>query len=68
MGQTDIIDKIVLMWEGAYASQYKIQVSDDGSSWTDVHTHNDASPIGDHTDEIALDQPAEGRYVRMQGV
>lgn len=68
LGKTHVIDKVVLMWEAAYASEYKIQVSEDGSAWTDVYSRNDASVTGDHTDEIQLDQPAEGRYVRMQGV
>jgi mannan endo-1,4-beta-mannosidase len=30
------IDKIVIKWEVAFASDYKIQVSDNGDKWTDV--------------------------------
>jgi len=67
LGQTHVIDKVVLMWEAAYANKYIIQVSNDGNSWTNIHTH-DAVASGDHTDEIPLAQPAEGRYVRMQGI
>ncbi|GGG83776.1 discoidin domain-containing protein [Paenibacillus radicis (ex Gao et al. 2016)] len=68
LGQPHVIDRIVLAWEAAYAAQYKVQVSDDGSVWTDVYEHDDASPAGDHVDDIELQQPATGRFVRMQGV
>ncbi|SNT53302.1 Fibronectin type III domain-containing protein [Streptosporangium subroseum] len=67
LGKTHVLDKVVLTWESAYSSTYKIQTSEDGSTWKDVRSHDDSSPTGDHTDEIALDPPAEGRYVRMQG-
>ncbi|GAA4588167.1 hypothetical protein GCM10023194_39080 [Planotetraspora phitsanulokensis] len=67
-GKTHVIDKVVLKWEAAYASQYKIQTSADGTQWTDVHTHDDAAPTGDHVDEITLNPPVSGRYVRVQGV
>ncbi|GIH22294.1 hypothetical protein Aph01nite_06040 [Acrocarpospora phusangensis] len=66
-GKTHVIDKVVLKWEAAYASAYKIQTSADGAQWTDVHTHSDSSHTGDHIDEIALDPPVEGRFVRVQG-
>lgn len=68
LGKEYTIDKVVLMWESAYASKYKIQVSDDGNAWTDVAAHEDASITGDHTDEIELSPPVNGRFVRMQGV
>jgi len=67
LGQRHAIDKVTLRWEAAYANKYKIQVSDNGTQWTDVHSHDAVVP-GDHTDEIALSPPAEGRYVRVQGV
>ena len=67
LGETYLLDRFVLLWEAAYSSKYAIQVSEDGSQWTDVHTHDDSSPTGDHPDEIVLEAPVEGRYVRMQG-
>lgn len=63
-GKTNLADKIVLKWEAAYASQYKIQTSANGTQWTDVSTQT-----GDGgTDEITFAQPVEGRYFRVQGV
>ncbi|GAA0428180.1 hypothetical protein Acor_66810 [Acrocarpospora corrugata] len=67
LGKTHLVDKVVLNWEAAYSSTYKIQTSADGSAWTDAHSHNDTTPTGDHIDTIVLDPPAQGRFVRMQG-
>lgn len=36
LGSSRPIDKVSLNWESAYASAYKIEVSDDGQSWTTV--------------------------------
>ncbi|HVV23067.1 MAG TPA: discoidin domain-containing protein, partial [Pseudonocardiaceae bacterium] len=36
LGSTVTFDRFVLTWEQAYAATFTIQVSDDGSNWTDV--------------------------------
>ncbi|WP_188309720.1 beta-N-acetylglucosaminidase domain-containing protein, partial [Streptomyces sp. CBMA123] len=54
----------VLHWQSAYASSYKIQVSADGSTWTDAATVDNGKG-GDET--VRFDAP-NVRYVRMQGV
>ncbi|WP_236060152.1 glycosyl hydrolase family 95 catalytic domain-containing protein [Actinacidiphila acididurans] len=53
----------VLVWEAAYASAYRIQVSDDSTHWTDAY-----STTGGHggTETVTVDKAAH--YVRMQGV
>ncbi|MEU6858954.1 discoidin domain-containing protein [Glycomyces sp. NPDC046736] len=62
LGDVFKLDRVELVWEGAFGKGYQIQVSADGSNWTTVHTES----AGDGgTDTIALD--ATGRYVRMQG-
>ncbi|WP_169801419.1 beta-N-acetylglucosaminidase domain-containing protein [Neobacillus drentensis] len=64
LGQVYSIDKVKLYWESAYGKQYKIQVSNDGSQWTDVYTELNSNG---GTDEIQF--PAvEARYVKMQGI
>ncbi|MDR1294186.1 MAG: discoidin domain-containing protein, partial [Bifidobacteriaceae bacterium] len=68
LGRTHRIDKVTLMWESAYADAYEIQVSPNGSTWTTVDSHTDATPVADHTDVIEFATPVEGRFVRMQGV
>ncbi|WP_436761080.1 discoidin domain-containing protein [Streptosporangium sp. V21-05] len=67
LGRTHVLDRVVLRWEAAYSSAYKIQTSENGTAWKDVRSHDDSAPTGDHVDEIALDPAAEGRYVRVQG-
>jgi mannan endo-1,4-beta-mannosidase len=32
------INRVIIVWENAYATQYRIQVSDDGNNWTDIYT------------------------------
>lgn len=54
------IGRVYLEWETAYARQYKIQVSNDASTWTDVLTEYNGD--GD-IDDIELS--AKARYVRV---
>ena len=65
LGQPTAIERVVLTWETAYGSGYKIQVSNDGTanSWTDilVVTNGDGG-----VDDLTV--TGTGRYVRMQGV
>jgi hyaluronoglucosaminidase len=64
LGQLYSINKVVLNWESAYGKQYKIQVSQDGSQWTDVYTELNSNG---GTDEIKFPS-TDARYVRMLGV
>lgn len=52
------------IWEGAYAKQYVIQVSDDGENWTTVKY---VTATSNKTVQIPLDQTYNKRYVRMAG-
>ncbi|WP_125773081.1 discoidin domain-containing protein [Antribacter gilvus] len=62
LGATASISRVVLRWEAAYASAYRIQVSADGASWTDVRTVTG----GDGgVDDLTVS--GNGRYVRMLG-
>ncbi|MFL1378147.1 MULTISPECIES: discoidin domain-containing protein [unclassified Nocardiopsis] len=80
LGGPAVIDRVDLHWEAAYAVDYEVQVSDDRSNWTTVHRPSPAEvearradvgtpgqAVGVH-DEIVLDTPATGRYVRVQGL
>jgi hypothetical protein len=53
---------IQLLWEAAYASAYRIEVSVDGTSWTPVY----ATSSGDGAVDD-LDLTASARYVRLTG-
>lgn len=62
LGQSYDIDKVVLKWEGAYAKQYTIDVSDDNTTWTTAYTETDSDG---ETDELCV--TASARYIRMHG-
>ncbi|HEY1017137.1 MAG TPA: discoidin domain-containing protein [Herpetosiphonaceae bacterium] len=62
LGSPSNLSRIVLTWEAAYASAYRIEVSDNGSAWTQVY----ATTTGDGgTDDVAV--AGRGRYVRITG-
>ncbi|WP_327406925.1 discoidin domain-containing protein [Streptomyces sp. NBC_01288] len=63
LGSTATITQVVLNWETAYGSDYKIQTSADGNTWTDVK-----SVTGGDGGTDTLDVSGQGRYVRMYGV
>jgi eukaryotic-like serine/threonine-protein kinase len=62
LGAVHPITKVALDWETAYAVAFQIQVSDDGTTWTDVYSTTTGSG-GSQT----LPVSGSGRYVRMYG-
>ncbi|MET8143915.1 discoidin domain-containing protein [Sphaerisporangium sp. NPDC005288] len=62
LGATATISQVVLRWEAAYGKAFKIQVSGDASSWTDVYSTT-TSTGGTQTLAVS----GSGRYVRMYG-
>jgi glucose/arabinose dehydrogenase len=64
LGATNQVDTVSLNWEAAYASSYKLQVSTDGSTFTDAATVSTNAP-GWKTTTFA---PVSARYVRVLGV
>ncbi|MEU8792407.1 discoidin domain-containing protein [Streptomyces sp. NPDC048643] len=63
LGSSATITKVVLNWEAAYGTDYKIQTSPDGNTWTDIKSVNGGDGGTD-----SLDVSGQGRYVRMYGV
>lgn len=63
LGQVYEFNRVILCWEAAYGRQYKIQVSNDGNSWTDVYTEYDGNG---GTDDLTVN--GKGRYVRIYGM
>jgi glycosyl hydrolase family 2/Ig-like domain-containing protein/F5/8 type C domain-containing protein len=46
LGSTVSFDQVVIVWEQAYALTFSVQVSDDGSTWTDViDVDNSPTPL-----------------------
>jgi hypothetical protein len=55
--------RIILRWETAYASGYKLQTSNNAQTWTDIYSTTTGNG---GVDTVSVS--ATGRYVRMLGV
>jgi Protein kinase domain/F5/8 type C domain len=62
LGATHTVTKVVLYWERAYATAFQIQVSGNGTTWTDLYSTTTGAG-GVQT----LQLTGAGRYVRMYG-
>ncbi|MBB2742944.1 UNVERIFIED_ORG: hypothetical protein FHR35_002766 [Microbispora rosea subsp. rosea] len=62
LGSVKTICRVVLTWEAAYATSFKIQVSADASTWTDLYSTTTGTG-GTQT----LDVTGSGRYIRLYG-
>jgi hypothetical protein len=60
LGERRDFDAVQLVWETAYATAYRIQVSDNGTDWTTIHTATGGDGGAD-----TLDIAGSGRYVRV---
>ncbi|MCK4796908.1 MAG: CotH kinase family protein [Spirochaetes bacterium] len=63
LGSSQFITRVVLRWENAYGKEYKIQVSENATDWTDI-LHKENGDGG--TDDLTVS--GTGRYVRMYGI
>ncbi|HEY0738467.1 MAG TPA: discoidin domain-containing protein, partial [Herpetosiphonaceae bacterium] len=62
LGAVRTIGRVVLRWEAAYGRAYQIQVSNDGSTWTNIYS----TTTGDGgVDDLTIS--GSGRYLRMYG-
>ncbi|MEW2517924.1 beta-N-acetylglucosaminidase domain-containing protein [Actinacidiphila alni] len=59
------IGQVVLHWQDAYATGYRIETSADGVTW---HTSAAVTDGGGGTETVWLDGAADTRYLRVQGV
>lgn len=62
LGSNYVVTGAKIHWEAAYASGYQIQVSRDGSSWTNIYSTTSGDGGVDN-----LKFSGEGRYVRLNG-
>lgn len=65
LGRVKTIAGVDLLWETAYAKEFKIQVSTDGTNWTDAFVQTDGK--GDH-EMVVFKNKLETRHVRMLGI
>lgn len=67
LGQVRNIKKVSIIWEEASASDYRIEVSDDGTNFEQVAVINGATKSQNRLDETTFDKMFSGRYVRIYG-
>jgi len=65
LGETKLINRISLDWHSiAYATSYKLQISNDAINWVDVYTTSSGT-----SGLVNIDiTPSNARYVRMYGI
>lgn len=63
LGSVQTVNRVLLNWDGAYATSYKIQVSNDTSNWTDMYSTTTGNG---GIDDITF-TTTNARYVRMYG-
>lgn len=62
LGQRYTVSRVRLNWDAGYASAYKLQVSNDAQTWSDIYVTTTAN--GGTDDIVGL--TGLGRYVRLQ--
>lgn len=63
LGSNYNISRVKLNWEAAYGKSYQIQVSNDGTNWTNAYS----TTTGDGGIDDLTGLATSGRYVRMNG-
>jgi hypothetical protein len=63
LGTEQTIRRVVLQWEAAYASAYKVEVSRDNVNWQQVF----ATSNGDGGEDVVRFAATPARYVRVTG-
>jgi hypothetical protein len=63
LGSNHAISRVNLRWEAAYAREYHIQVSNNGSNWSTIFNERNGNG---GVDDITLN--GTGRYVRILGI
>ena len=61
LGRQQRVGRVHLKWESAYATDYRIEVSDDNQNWKSVYTATQA----EGEEEDVTFAPVEARYVRI---
>jgi hypothetical protein len=62
LGATHAVRKVVLDWEHAYATAFQVQISVNGTTWTDIYSMTTGTG-GDQAIQVS----GTGRYVRLYG-
>jgi hypothetical protein len=61
LGATYDVRSVRLNWEAAFGSTYKVQISDDASTWSDIYSTSN----GDGGTDLLTGLSGRGRYLRV---
>ena len=64
MGQARTFSCIKILWEGAYAKEFTLSVSNDGESWSSLYTETNLTQAGWQTIEV---HETTARYIQYHG-
>jgi hypothetical protein len=63
LGASYAVNRVVLRWEAAYGTAYQIQISSNGTSWSNIYTTTTGNGATDDLTGLS----GSGRYIRMNG-
>ncbi|WBB67874.1 discoidin domain-containing protein [Micromonospora sp. WMMD812] len=66
LGAAVDFDRVTVVWEQAYALDYRVQVSDDGDTWTDVTSVSNETPLGSRATQVETFPAQTARHLRIQ--
>ncbi|MFI6083508.1 discoidin domain-containing protein [Streptomyces sp. NPDC051217] len=66
LGSVIRVSQVKLEWEAAFGKSYVLEISRNGTDWTDFYTENEGT--GGTVTAHTYPQEATGRYVRMRGI
>lgn len=61
-GESKKFEQVIIFWEFDFATEYKLQVSSDNSTWEDIYSVETGNG---RVDNIILPSAATGRYLRL---
>ena len=66
LGEAADFDRATILWEQAFALDFRVQVSDDGGAWTDLKSMNNETPTGNTGKQIVDTGSHSARYLRIR--
>jgi hypothetical protein len=67
LGASTAFDRVEIAWENAYALDFVVQTSGDGSSWKDVKAVDNNGALGDSFIQKETFTPQTAQFLRIQG-
>ncbi|BCY07470.1 discoidin domain-containing protein [Actinoplanes sp. L3-i22] len=68
LGAATGFDRVTLIWETAYALDFRVQAADDGDTWDDLASRSNETPIGNTGKQVVDLGQQHARHVRIQGL